>query len=70
MKKIIATAPGRVCLFGDHQDYIELPVIACAIDRMMGIVATENEKDHFEIYMPDLDQKRNIPLQPDLSEIE
>ena len=70
MKKIIATAPGRVCLFGDHQDYIELPVIACAIDRMMEIVATENEKDHFEIYMPDLDQKRNIPLQPDLSEIE
>jgi galactokinase len=70
MKKIIATAPGRVCLFGDHQDYIELPVIACAIDRMMEIVATENEKDHFEIYMPDLDQKRNIPLQPSLSEIE
>jgi galactokinase len=70
MKKIIATAPGRVCLFGDHQDYIELPVIACAIDRMMEIVAEQNEKDHFEIFMPDLDQKRNIPLQPDFSEIE
>ena len=70
MKKILSTAPGRVCLFGDHQDYLELPVIACAIDRMMRIDAEENGKDHFEIDMPDMAQKRTIPLQHDFDEIE
>tara|TARA_B100001057_G_scaffold66339_1_gene60063 strand:+ start:1405 stop:2475 length:1071 start_codon:yes stop_codon:yes gene_type:complete len=70
MKKTLSTAPGRVCLFGDHQDYLELPVIACAIDRMMQIDAEENGKDHFEINMPDMDQKRTIPLKQDFDEIE
>ena len=64
MKKIISTAPGRVCLFGDHQDYLELPVIACAIDRIMQIDAIENGKNHFEVNMPDIDEKRIIPLKP------
>ena len=70
MTKILSTAPGRVCLFGDHQDYLELPVIACAIDRMMEIYAEENGKDHLEINMPDINQKRIIPLQEDFNEIE
>tara|TARA_B100001059_G_scaffold67702_1_gene64519 strand:- start:2843 stop:3913 length:1071 start_codon:yes stop_codon:yes gene_type:complete len=70
MKKILSTAPGRVCLFGDHQDYLELPVIASAIDRMMQIDAEENGKDHFEIDMPDMAQKRTIPLLQDIDEIE
>ena len=64
MKKILSTAPGRVCLFGDHQDYLELPVIACAIDRIMQIDAIENGKNHFEVNMPDIDEKRIIPLKP------
>lgn len=70
MKKIISAAPGRVCLFGDHQDYLELPVIACAIDRMMQIEAKENGKNYFEIDMPDMGQVRNIPLNQSFDEIE
>jgi galactokinase len=70
MNKIISTAPGRVCLFGDHQDYLELPVIACAIDRSMEIEATENGKDHFEIEMPDMGQKRILPLEEGFDNIE
>tara|TARA_B100001175_G_C19511412_1_gene644163 strand:- start:2870 stop:3940 length:1071 start_codon:yes stop_codon:yes gene_type:complete len=69
MKKILSIAPGRVCLFGDHQDYLELPVIACAIDRIMQIHAQENGKDQFEINMPDVNQKRSISLKPDFNEI-
>ena len=69
-EKIISTAPGRVCLFGDHQDYLELPVIACAIDRMMQIEAEENGKNYFEIDMPDMGQVRNIPLNQSFDEIE
>ena len=70
MKKILSTAPGRVCLFGDHQDYLELPVIACAIDRIMQINAQENEKDHFEIDMPDMGKFRRIPLHQNFDEVE
>ncbi len=29
MTKITSLASGRTCLFGDHQDYLGLPVIAC-----------------------------------------
>ena len=70
MNKILSSAPGRVCLFGDHQDYLELPVIACAIDRTIQIIAEENGKDLFEINMPDVGQQRTILLKPDFSEIE
>lgn len=28
-----SSAPGRLCLFGEHQDYLGLPVIAMAMDR-------------------------------------
>ena len=70
MKQIVSKSPGRICLFGDHQDYIELPVIACAINRMMTIEAQENGKDHFEIFMPDLGEKRIIPLSEDFNNIE
>lgn len=27
-----ASAPGRICLFGEHQDYLGLPVVAAAVD--------------------------------------
>ncbi len=70
MRKIISRAPGRVCLFGDHQDYIQLPVIACAIDRLMQIDAVENGKKYFEVEMPDLDQKKIIPIKQNLDLIQ
>ena len=37
--KIISKAPGRVCLFGDHQDYLGLPIIATTIDKEITIKA-------------------------------
>jgi len=33
MSGFTTSAPGRLCLFGEHQDYLGLPVIAMAIDR-------------------------------------
>lgn len=60
--KIISRAPGRVCLFGDHQDYLGLPVIAAAINKYLWITARKNEKDHFFIQMPDINQTRKIHI--------
>ncbi|MHA1586217.1 MAG: galactokinase family protein, partial [Candidatus Heimdallarchaeota archaeon] len=31
-KKLSYSAPGRVCLFGEHQDYLKLTVIPAAIN--------------------------------------
>ncbi len=41
-------APGRVVLFGEHQDYLHLPVIPMAIDKYITIEGTEHSK--FEMY--------------------
>ncbi len=54
--------PARVCLFGDHQDYLSLPVIACAVDRYITLEARENGKDYFHISMPDIGEERSISI--------
>jgi len=53
-------APARVCLFGDHQDYLGLPVIAAAINRFMTLKADEIEAKEFCIHFLDIDKKRVI----------
>ena len=55
-------APARICLFGDHQDYLGLPVIACAIDRYIKLSAVENKEKLLKIDLPDIGKERVIPL--------
>ena len=62
MKKITSIAPGRTCLFGDHQDYLGLPVIACAISRNIKLTAVENNKRIFVLKMVDINQIRHIDI--------
>ncbi|NQY09756.1 MAG: galactokinase [Flavobacteriales bacterium] len=62
MKEIISLAPGRTCLFGDHQDYMHLPIIACAINRQITLKAVENNSEAFHISMPDVEQERTISI--------
>lgn len=61
-QRIRIQAPGRICLFGDHQDYLGLPIIACAIDRYIYISANPNEDNVLRINMPDIDEQRVIDL--------
>lgn len=58
-------APARTCLFGDHQDYLHLPVIACAIDRHIDLTATPVTQPFLEILLPDIDQVKRIDLDAD-----
>lgn len=58
MKEITSKAPGRVCLFGDHQDYLSLPIIACSIDRYITVHAIPNETNSSVIRMPDIGMGR------------
>lgn len=62
MKKITSLAPGRTCLFGDHQDYLGLPVIACAINRNIKLTAKQNDSNLFVLNMIDINEVRTIDI--------
>jgi len=62
--RLTAKAPGRICLFGEHQDYLGLPVIAAAITREMTIDA-ETELDilnRYRIVLHDMDRDEIINM--------
>ena len=68
--KMVSKAPGRICLFGDHQDYLKLPIIACAINRCITIDAEKNDQGIFKIQMNDLNHFQQIPIDKQYSEVE
>jgi len=68
--KITSLAPGRTCLFGDHQDYLGLPVIACAINRNIKLVAEENQAKTFVLNMIDINEKRVINIDATFEKLE
>lgn len=69
MKEIISLAPGRTCLFGDHQDYLGLPVIACAIDRDIRLTAVQNTTNVFNLNMVDINEVRIIDINETFPEL-
>lgn len=62
IQQLTIVAPGRICLFGDHQDYLGLPVIACAIDKQLVLSAEKNATESFHILMPDIASEKIIPI--------
>ena len=63
MSKLIKTkAPGRICFFGDHQDYLSLPVIAGTIDRFIKIEGKLNGKKALRLNLIDFDSQVKIDL--------
>lgn len=63
-------APARVCLFGDHQDYLGLPVIACAIDRYITFKAEPNGTQTLNFEFIDLKKTRTLSVKEDLNSFE
>ena len=49
-------APARICLFGDHQDYLGLPVIACAINKYMIVEGVPNNANYLLFTLIDLNK--------------
>ncbi|MGB5320889.1 galactokinase family protein, partial [Lutimonas sp.] len=62
LERINIMSPGRTCLFGDHQDYLGLPVIACAINRYIYLNAVENSTSLLRIQLPDINNERLIDI--------
>ena len=55
-------SPGRICLFGEHQDYLSFPVISMAISRYIYLLASKISEKKFLINLPDIDQNFEIGL--------
>ncbi len=65
MKKEITavSAPGRVCLFGEHQDYLGLPVIPSAISLRVGITGEHRNDMTVKIDLPDIRSSEQFSLE-------
>lgn len=62
VKVIKVSAPGRICLFGEHQDYLGLCVISAAIDRRISVSGVRIDEKILEIELPDIGGKEIIHL--------
>ncbi|MFC5410812.1 mevalonate kinase [Larkinella bovis] len=56
------STPGRICLFGEHQDYLGLPVIAAAISRRVQITAGPISEPEVRLSLPDIDVREEFSL--------
>ncbi|MBN4081465.1 hypothetical protein JYT44_03780 [Caldithrix abyssi] len=63
---MIISTPGRICLFGEHQDYLGLPVIALAISLRARIEGERRQDKTVRIRKPDLNATESFSLE-DLS---
>ena len=60
--KISIQVPARICFFGDHQDYLGLPVIAGSINRFIYLKAEPIPQQEFNLNLPDIGKSRCISL--------
>ncbi|PKO15547.1 GHMP kinase [candidate division BRC1 bacterium HGW-BRC1-1] len=51
---IESSAPGRICLFGEHQDYLRLPVIAMAVDLRVTITGKRRADPQMHLTLTDI----------------
>ncbi len=58
------STPGRICLFGEHQDYLGLPVIAAAISRRVVVEGALRNDNQIIIHLPDIQSKLNFEISP------
>ena len=56
------STPGRVCLFGEHQDYLQLPVIPCAISLRISVEGGPRPDDRVVLDLPDIGAREEFSL--------
>jgi len=59
---IHVSAPGRLCLLGEHQDYFGLPILAAAIDLRIAISGEKIPERDVRLDLPDIGEKEGFPL--------
>ncbi|MBO0936954.1 GHMP kinase [Fibrella sp. HMF5335] len=63
MSSLTISTPGRICLFGEHQDYLGLPVIAAAISCRIQITAERTEQPLVQLDLPDIGRQTRFSLE-------
>jgi galactokinase len=61
------SAPGRLCLFGEHQDYFGLCTIAAAINLRIFICGKKRKDKKFKIRKLDIGEEDEFSLEKELS---
>jgi galactokinase len=56
------STPGRICLFGEHQDYLKLPVVPCAISLRIQVEGEHCDGSMASIDLPDIRAHEELPL--------
>ncbi len=59
---LTASTPGRICLFGEHQDYLGLPVMAAAISRRIAVTGRLRADNRVTIDLPDVHGSEDFEL--------
>jgi galactokinase len=54
------SSPGRMCLFGEHQDYFGLAIIAAAVDLRIAFSGSRRTDRTFAIDLPDMGSKEEF----------
>lgn len=62
--------PARICFYGDHQDYLGLPVIAGTIDRFINLKANPNSDRKYLLKLLDLKDELSISLDDGLKQVQ
>jgi galactokinase len=61
-RSLAISTPGRVCLFGEHQDYLNLPVIAAAISRRIDVAGSMRCDRKVNIDLPDVRKRESFEI--------
>lgn len=62
ISRIRVSSPGRICLFGEHQDYLGLPVVAAAVNLRITIKGRRTDRREIRLTLPDTLEKIIISL--------
>lgn len=60
LNKLKISTPGRVCLFGEHQDYLHLPIVACAISLRISVEGTRRNDMIINIRLPNISDEESF----------
>jgi galactokinase len=62
LNELKISTPGRVCLFGEHQDYLHLPIVACAISLRISIEGIRRNDMLINIQLPNISEEESFYL--------
>ena len=65
-ERLTTSAPGRLCLFGEHQDFLGLPVIALAVTREIAFTGTRRDDGIWHLDLPDIDDRDHLDPRDEL----